>query len=432
LSEQDPSAPGTEPQADPHAEMIRLGRAFLVTLIAGVRTAVHTPEDPALEEAAESVHRAAEALFNATGGFSIRFTEASAILNGVKIAFDGGSYGVILRRRLEERRLSSIGIKRPPSVAAIRKLISLFIESPSQAASSTGVTTQDLSSGHSISLPAPSPEAIDDASTDRGAIAIEAIARLVLALREQRSFIEQSRQNVTTSAPLFRYHLAHELSSIIDLARERSAVLVGAAARMRANASHEVRATGVSVLAIAMGQALSLGRSDLLDIGLAGALLRIGRADAIGSLEEEGGAAEDPDRAARAGSIARILGHGARSPSALALATIIAGRPHPLSKLVHTAAAFMDIDPEIESDAALRSLRSAAQETIDRRAIDVLDGVLNPESFEREPAEPPAESNTPPPKEEAGPASRTGAREKVHATGIRLPWMEKKPKEPTG
>src|SRR5947209_8816276 len=102
---------------------------------------------------------------------------------------------------------------------------------------------------HAPTLPTPMVSAVRDPSaSDRHLFPIDAFARLMLAIREQRSFIEASRQNVTAAAPVFRHHLARAVAGLVDLAPDRSDVLIALAVKAKSSAMGEARAAAVAAL----------------------------------------------------------------------------------------------------------------------------------------------------------------------------------------
>ncbi|CAN0565535.1 unnamed protein product, partial [Laminaria digitata] len=82
-----------------------LSKNLLSALFMAVRTAkIHDPSNAAFENAVQSVFRSAQALFQATGGFSLRFVEDTVFVNGSRLRFDASAYSTVrtLRHLMEE------------------------------------------------------------------------------------------------------------------------------------------------------------------------------------------------------------------------------------------------------------------------------------------------------------------------------------------
>lgn len=447
----------------PSTAALEAARAFLLALVAGVRTATLTPEGPALDESIATVHGAAQRLFQATGGFSLRLVEGAALLNGARLPFDGGSYGQLLRDRLAARGLARLGMKKAPSVGAIRKLIEIFVEVPgdptgplSEADAEPSVqqalprSLSDISSLPEGDEPVSTTELPIVANPEDGQAAATVFARLVLALREQRTYISESRESATALLPAFRHPTSHAAIMLVELTREHLAPLLRLVLLVPETQRPESRRAMITIVAAAIGRALRVPERMLLDIALAALVADVGAA------AQEGDA--DQAKTARAASIARVLGEDASRPATQTRAFIVAELdppedeapsrpPHLFSRIVAVATAFVDLvapqqgDP-VPAREALTALHQRAGDRVDPAVLDVLSFILlgEPRGESTAPRiEPsalmPAEPDPSPGPDGSGHAAvvlAQGQRETVRgATNkIRLPWLNKRRDRP--
>jgi hypothetical protein len=235
---------------------VEAGKRFLSALLIGVRTAAHAETHKNLVAAIQSVHEAADALFQATGGFSIQFDEESAFINGTKVRFEGGAYATILRNTLKARDIKTIGMKKPPSLAAVRKLVLLFAPEgafPDEPAAIGEPSARIAYPPKPGATPAPAPR------IDRRLHAVWSYTKLVLALREQ----------LAQPNPDAKLHAARIVLDLADLARDRADILLRLAASPSVLVAPESHGANACVLSIVLGHALSLSKNELADLGMA-------------------------------------------------------------------------------------------------------------------------------------------------------------------
>lgn len=370
-------------RADLSEKSMDQGRNLVSALFMAVRTAqIHDSGNRAFVQAVDMVHRAAETLFASTGGFSLRFVEDVAFLNGRRIRFDTSGFAAIrtLRRILEQHELGGLTLRAPPTRHAMHRLVSAFGE-PAGGASTDlradlGTFDIDL---HGVQRFADRGEA----RVDPRVFAVQCYAKLLLAVREQlvrlRAAREQDWRNEGGKPP--RLRAVRVIQDLIELAGERPDFLLRMALNRTGADPLELAGANASVLAIAAGYAIGVPRGDLVDIGVAGLFHHL----------DEGAGLELPTSWTGAPTaIAQILSDGGIGPSSYLRALTVAERPtlgaagartsdpHPYAQFLGVIIAFGELTSDGTSQSPLDALATLWNDTsrFDRRWVDLLVNVL--------------------------------------------------------
>lgn len=415
---------GPEPPAaaELSAQAITAGQSFLWALLSAIRAAVHNPTEASLDQAAANVLQSAEALHNATGGFSIRFSEHAALLNGVRLSFEGGTYGKMLRERLESKGLTGIGMNKPPSIHAVRKLLGLFVQDPKLFAErgGSGVTR--------TATPVPSPR-VDSAPSavpvvrgrplerssqsqaaivpaDRRTQVVRTWGKLCLAVHEQLFPVPLEADGLLgaegTSPP--RIRPVRAIQELVATVAAQPDLLLALATLRTETISLEVCATNAAVLSVLLGQALGLPRKALVDIGVAALLHVTGTrpSDAVGDPSLGAGPQTEDTSAVLRRAVARLLaepGPGRASQTRAFITAELspakeARDAHLFSRIVRVAIAYSELtsglgvgvasagrdpsgapEPELDPRDALKRLQADGGR-FDPRLVDLLMNLL--------------------------------------------------------
>lgn len=259
-------------------KMLELGRGFLSALFMGVRTSqIHDAHNRAFDRAVEGVRTAGDALYAASGGFTINFVEDSAFLNGVRLRFEGGAFDSMraLRHILESRDLGGIEMRVPPSYEAVRKLLLLF--STSEASFDEALVQDDVlaSQINLLKVQRFADQQRDGLKVDRRIFAVRSYAKLLLALREQR---EQSKKLLHVGHPP-KLRAVRVVQDLVELCGDRLDFLLRLGSNRSGAQVDELHAVNVCVISLAVGHAIGFARQDLVDVGVAGLFHDIGRSD---------------------------------------------------------------------------------------------------------------------------------------------------------
>lgn len=247
---------------------VELGRGFLSALFMGLRTAqIHDHGNKAFERAVHNVRNAAEALYAATGGFSVNFVDESAFLNGVRLRFDGTSFDamVTLRHILEQKDLGGIEMRSPPSFDAVRKLILLFSSSGAELVNKDDLLALQIGV---LGVQRFADRSEGKLNIDRRVFAVHCYAKLMLAFREQFAQTEGAQPKLRA---------VRIVQDVVELSGDRLDFLLRLGTNRRGAPLDEMHAANVCVLSIAVGRALGLGRGELVDLGVAALLHDVGR-----------------------------------------------------------------------------------------------------------------------------------------------------------
>ncbi|MEL7367479.1 MAG: hypothetical protein AAFN74_01110 [Myxococcota bacterium] len=379
------------PAAQISAPALEHGRNFLASMFMAARTAqIHDPSNQAFEQAIEAVSKSAQALFQATGGFSLRFVDNTVFLNGVRLRFEGGTYSTTqkLAELLGERGLGGLELHKTPSPAAIRKLVMLF--APHSQDADTSAPELGLGDIQMLGIQVFQDQR-NDVRIDRKAMVVQSYGKLVLALRERLERIELRRQPQATSLGPPRLKPVRVLQDLVEMCEDRTDFVLRLAANRRGATHRELLGVNTSLLSLVMGHAVGLPRQELVDIGAAALLVPLGFEPALI------GAAVGPETLdehhAHAAAI-RLLADAGISQSTYIRCIIvgeqsglmpldIGSAPHPYARMVRSACAYEQLVLGLHESGrrlhplqALARLHNDAQADIDRRWIDLLINVL--------------------------------------------------------
>jgi hypothetical protein len=362
-----------------------LARNLLSALFMAVRTAkIHDPSNEAFENAVQAVFRSAEALFAATGGFTVQFVEDSVFLNGSRMRFETGSFATMrtLRRLMEAEGLGGLELMRPPSVVTIRNLIGLF--TPGAKAEPARELAQEIRMLGVQRVVDDRP----DIRVDRRVFAVQCYGKLLLAVREQVERIAQARAcDWAAQVAPPRLRLVRVVQDLVELGADRADFLLRMSTNRKGAGEVELHGANTCLLAIVLGHALGLPRPDLVDLAVAALFHHIGA-----PVDPAGRFTATPNTAHA--SLARLVAESGVGTSSY-LRTLIIGeqplpaappsgaRPHPYARLVKVAATFDrlaggvgSMQPPLHPLAALARMHNAGAPELDRDLVDLLMNVL--------------------------------------------------------
>ena len=387
------------------------GRNFLASLFMAIRTAqIHDPSNQAFEQAMQAVAKAAQTLFQVTGGFSLRFVDRVVFLNGNRLRFDSGAYSYMeaLHTLLSEKDLGGFELHKAPSPSAIRNLVMRFAPEAEQA-------------------PRPSLEALidevrvlgpqrfsqagnSDVGIDRRTIVLQSYGKLILALRERLDRVDARRaradagqadrssresQALGTTDDSMRGSVdlgpprlkpVRVIQDLVELCSDRIDFVLQLCGNRRGAPINELFGANSSLLSVVMGHAVGIPRQDLVDIGMAALFMPLGLDASM-----TGATRYTPINAHAA--VARLMIDSGVS-STTYIRTLLIGEhcglqplpigtaPHPFASMVRTVAAYqqliLGLTPAgpIHPLAALARLHNAENLAFDRRWTDLLINVL--------------------------------------------------------
>ena len=374
--------PSVSPKAIEH------GRNFLAALFMAARTAqIHDPSNQAFEQAMHAVSKAAQALFQVTGGFSVRFVDDSVFLNGVRLRFEGGTYSSTqtLRKMLGSKGLGGLELHKTPSPAAIRKLVLLFapqvVEDPKAAAEAL------LGEFRMLGIQR-FQDRRSDVRIDRRVMVVQSYGKLILALRERFERLELRRATGGSEAlgpP--RLKPVRVVQDLVELCEDRADFLLRLSTNRRGAPLRELFGVNTSLLSLVAAHTLGVGRQDLVDIGLAALFVPLG----ISGRDDEA-LKFGPDSVHV--SVAHLLADSGISPSTYARSIIVGEQcgltplqigapPHPYASLVRCVCAYQQLvtgvattAPPLHPLAALATLNNDRRLGVDPRYVDLLINVL--------------------------------------------------------
>lgn len=236
-------------------------KAFISSLFMSVRTAqIHDAANQAFSKAIQSTHAAARSLFAVTNGFVVQFVEHSVLVNQAPVRFEGGTFNVIrsLTQLLEANDIGGVSIDDPPTYESIERLVlSLSVGDRAQLEDSNlGIRVLGL-------------QAFEDdteAKADRRILAVQAYAKLILALREQNARHNKRRSGDELRAP--RLRVVRILQDLVELCNDRPDYLLRLSTNQGGLPIQEMHGVNVCLIALAMARLLGCPRRDLVDIGM--------------------------------------------------------------------------------------------------------------------------------------------------------------------
>lgn len=326
-------------------EVIEDGLRFLSALISARAAALLYPrDDQAIEAAIDEVLAASSALVVSSGGFSLQLG-ASAVLNGIELAFHDEDSFRELSAALRRQGASRVGMRAAPSRRAVERMVALFeaeaTPPPDAVAGRVAPWIEPRAVEHQAS-----PESPDrSAAAKRQERAAAVFGALCLTVLEVMERVRRERAGEEVSPP--RRHPERLVEEVIEQLGGGSRELLRLAADpvragdAAAELAEEVRSAALgassATLALAIGLVLRVPRPQLVDLGVAALLHAAGR--------PLGGPARAADLHAIAG---RFYGArtGSRSAELRAILVSEQGRPgegralHPLSRVLAVASSY--------------------------------------------------------------------------------------------
>lgn len=376
---------GPPPRGPLSRKVVDLAKNLLSSLFMAIRTAkIHDPSNAAFETAVQTVFRASEALFSATGGFSIQFVEDTIFLNGSRLRLETSAFSTMrtLRRLMEAQGLGGLELMHPPRVQAIQKLVLGF-------APGANLSAEGPELGHEIRMLGVQrlQDERPDIKVDRRVFAVQCYGKLVLAVREQLDRIAAARACDwgQGSAPP-RLRIVRVVQDLVELGGDRADFLLRLSTNGQGATPVELHGANTCLLSIVMGHALGLPRQDLVDLAVAALFHHIGAAvDMQGNFTWHPGVAH--------ASLARLLAESGAGHSSYLRALVVGEQPmrapvsaavraHPYARLTKVAAAYDRLvtgfgeGERLHPIGALARLYNADSGDIDRDMVDLLINVL--------------------------------------------------------
>lgn len=378
------SNPSARPQLSRKA--VDLAKNLLSSLFMAIRTAkIHDPSNSAFENAVQSVFRSAQALFQATGGFSLQLVEDTVFLNGSRLRFESSAFSTIrtLRHLMEEQDLGGLELMQSPNPTTIRNLILLFTPGAQVDPKAQVELARDIKMLGVQRLVEDRP----DIKVDRRVFAVQCYGKLLLAVREQLDRIAQARTCdwAAGSGPP-RLRIVRVLQDLVELGADRADFLLRLSTNAKGAEPVELHGANASLLAIVMGHALGVPRQALVDVAVAALFHHIGAVvDAQGGFVWDG-------RVCQA-SLARLLAETGVGQSSYLRALMIGEQtlvsapngvqPHPYGRLIKVAATyerltsgFGSAEPSLHPLGALARMYNTEPNQLDRDLVDLLINVL--------------------------------------------------------
>jgi hypothetical protein len=318
-------------------------KSFLSALFMGIRTArIHSTSNRAFENAVRSLFDATRALYSATGGFRIVFVGDTTLLGDQRLRIDSTTFAVTrtLRAVLEAKKMGGIGIDTPPTYESCQALIELL--------GTEGELDEGASQRAQI-LPIGPQAFVDDT---RGEVRIDpkeratrVYAKLLIALRDHFERYQDDGDRPTTG-DLRRMRIVRVIQDLVEVTSMVPSAVLLMANHRAPDWPTERHGANTCALSVAMGLALGLDRTAIMDLGVAAALHHLGIERPF---DDQPGAL---DEGAIHRGIARLLAEASISPSTARRALVIgahrrpalgpAERPEPplLSRIVGLAATY--------------------------------------------------------------------------------------------
>jgi HD-GYP domain-containing protein (c-di-GMP phosphodiesterase class II) len=293
-------------------------KSFLSALFMGIRTArIHSTSNRAFENAVRTLYDATRALYAATNGFRLVFVGDTTLLNDQRLRIDSTTFAVTrtLRGILEAKKMGGLGVEHPPTFESSQALIELM--------SAEGEADADSSRRAQI-LPIAPQAFVDD---QRGEVRIDpkeratrVYAKLLIALRDH---FERYQAGGPSTADLRRMRIVRVIQDLVEVSSTAPSVVLLLANHRADDWPTERHGANTCVLSIAMGLALGLDRSSIMDLGVAAALHHLGVARPF---DETPGLL---DVAAIHRGIARLLAEASTSASTARRAMVIGSHRRP-------------------------------------------------------------------------------------------------------
>jgi len=247
-------------------------KSFLSALFMAIRTArIHSRTNRAYENAVRTLFDATQALYASSGKFRIVFVGDTTLLNDQRLRIDSTTFAVTrtLRDLLESKSLGGIGVETAPTFESSEALIELL----------HGAGPVDRAAAARAQILPIAPQAfVDD---QRGEVRIDpreraarSYAKLLIALRDHFERFEGTAGSSTED--LRRMRIVRIVQDLVEVTSSVPAVALLLANHRGDDWATERHGANTCVLALAMGLALGLDRTAIMDLGVAAALHHLG------------------------------------------------------------------------------------------------------------------------------------------------------------
>lgn len=292
-------------------------KSFMSALFMGVRTArIHSRTNRAFENAVRTLYDATHALYSATGGFRIVFVGDTTLLNDQRLRIDSTTFAVTrtLRSVMEAKGLGGIGVQSPPTFESSQALIEL-LDADGEARRDDALKAQIL--------PIAPQAFVDDqreVKVDPRERATRVYAKLLIALRDH---FERYEAGGPTTGDLRRIRIVRIIQDLIEVSSIVPAAVLLLSNHRAGDWPTERHGANTCALSIAMGLALGMSRTEIMDLGVAAALHHLG----IERPFDQQPGLLDVEAIHR--GVARLLSETSISPSAARRALIIGAHRRP-------------------------------------------------------------------------------------------------------
>ncbi len=262
------------------------------------RTAqIHAIDNQALVRPIQTMFELTSQIFLRDGRVSLQMKDRALFLNGAKLKLTTEEYELANRifEFFRERGMVGFDIDGALTPDNIRKLLAILVYAPPQERTFQSIDTTLKAAAIPFRPIKPVFEArqADDDTGDLRARTFSAYARLVVLYR---SLMSDSKATGTIRQQYIR-KIARTVQSLVDIALEDHLFLVAAATVKNPGEYPSHHAANVSLLAIALGKMVGIGKVDLADLGVAAMFHDVGLRMCPAELLEKGGTLDNRERA---------------------------------------------------------------------------------------------------------------------------------------
>ncbi len=261
------------------------------------RTAqIHAIDNQALARPIQTMFELTQQIFLRDGRVSLQMKDRALFLNGAKLKLTTEEYEFANRifEFFRERGMIGFDIDGALTPDNIRRLLTILVYAPPQDRTFKSIDTALKAASipfHPIK-PVFETKQKDDTG-DLRARTFSAYSRLVVLYR---SLMSDSKATGTIRQQYIR-KIARTVQSLVDICLEDHTLLVAAAAVKNAEEYPSHHAANVSLLAMALGKIVGIGKVDLADLGVAAVFHDVGLRMCPAELLEKGGALDNRERA---------------------------------------------------------------------------------------------------------------------------------------
>jgi HD-GYP domain-containing protein (c-di-GMP phosphodiesterase class II) len=278
-----PPSSSSTAHANP-AQVQLMGKTLVGQLYMVLRTVrIHDSLNQTMLLATEHLKDTLNTVWSTLGSVKLEFIEDQVYLNDNRLRLDTQSADNVkeLGSEFRARGLGGLTFKRPVTTDGIRALVAVFMQVSAKDGDPAAAMREKLLELRDLAVEILGPrrfqegaKPVEEVAIDPRLWALQTYAKAVLAVK--RFAADAARDGPSPDGGDPRLKLTRIAQDLVDIASERANLLIKVCSIKDCTDYVYNHAVNVGVLSIAMGRALGMSRTNLVDLGLSGMFADLG------------------------------------------------------------------------------------------------------------------------------------------------------------